>query len=256
MLLGALNYGSNLGFFYTFLLSGIGLATMLQTWRNLLGLGLTTGRCKPVFAGQMIQYIVFIENNSRFERPAIELQVGESEPMQADIPGISLAGSLIDKGKQELILQVNKNNTAPGQLVYRDKRLRLESAGITARLDSQDAHITLNATELQGDEPIRINGQVNWKDNRLSSPEFHIMAAGGEISGIGEGDRFSLTWESLNLQSPLLIAYFPHPLYSKTSGSLDLVVSYNDALGLNHWVNGRENPTNQALKLLVEAVQP
>ena len=78
MLLGALNYGSNLGFFYTFLLSGIGF-----------GLG------RPVFAGQMIQYIVFIENNSRFERPAIELQVGESEPVQADLPG---------NGKVELML--------------------------------------------------------------------------------------------------------------------------------------------------------
>ncbi|MGD2085084.1 MAG: outer membrane protein assembly factor BamA [Candidatus Aminicenantes bacterium] len=145
--------------------------------------------------------------------------------LQADIPGIHLAGTLMDKGKQELILQVKKNKTGPGQLVYQDKRLRLESVNIKARLDSQNARITLNATELQGNDPIRINGQVNWKDNRLSIPEFHIMAAGGEISGNGERDRLSLTWESLNLQSPLLTAYFPHPLYSETSGSLDLVVS-------------------------------
>jgi hypothetical protein len=36
--------------------------------------------------------------------------------------------------------------------------------------------------------------------------------------------------------------------------SLGLVASYNDAADLNHWVNGRENPTNTALKLLVDAV--
>jgi outer membrane protein assembly complex protein YaeT len=145
--------------------------------------------------------------------------------LQADIPGIHLSGTLMDRGKQELVLQVGKNKTGPGQLVYRDKRLRLESVYITARLNSQDAHIILNATELQGNEPIRINGQINWKDNRLSIPGFHIMAAGGEISGKGERDHLSLSWKSLNLQSPLLTAYFSHPLYSKTSGRLDLVVA-------------------------------
>jgi outer membrane protein assembly complex protein YaeT len=159
--------------------------------------------------------------------------------LQADIPGIDLSGTLMDKGKQELILQVGKNKTGPGQLVYRDKRLRLESVNISARLDSQDAHITLNAAELQGNEPIRINGQISWKDNRLSIPGLHIIAAGGEISGKGdfyrkEGKsepgkqtraRLSLTWESLNLQSPLLTAYFSHPLYSKTSGRLDLAAA-------------------------------
>jgi CubicO group peptidase (beta-lactamase class C family) len=35
--------------------------------------------------------------------------------------------------------------------------------------------------------------------------------------------------------------------------SLDLVVSYNDA-SMKRWVNGKEGPTNRALKLLVEAV--
>jgi outer membrane protein assembly complex protein YaeT len=145
--------------------------------------------------------------------------------LQTNIPGIHLSGTLMDKGKQELILHIKKSKIGPGQLIYQDKRLRLESVKITARLDSQNAHITLNATELQGNEPIHINGRIHWKDNRLSIPEFHIMAAGGEISGNKERDRLSLTWESLNLQSSLLTAYFPHPLYSETSGSLDLVLS-------------------------------
>jgi len=37
--------------------------------------------------------------------------------------------------------------------------------------------------------------------------------------------------------------------------SLDLVISYNDAEALNRWVNGPGGPTNQALKLLVNAVE-
>jgi outer membrane protein assembly complex protein YaeT len=149
--------------------------------------------------------------------------------LQADIPGIHLSGTLMDQGKQEFFLQVNEDKTRPGQLIYQDKRLQLESLSISARLDSQDADITLNATELQGNEPIRINGQIHWKDNRLSIQELYIIAAGGEISGNGDffqtRNRLSLTWKSLNLQSPLITAYFSHPLYSKTSGRLDLAAA-------------------------------
>ncbi|RMG39270.1 MAG: hypothetical protein D6725_05470 [Planctomycetota bacterium] len=37
--------------------------------------------------------------------------------------------------------------------------------------------------------------------------------------------------------------------------SLDIVVSYNDAR-MHRWTSGRDNPTNTAMKLLVEAVVP
>ena len=47
MLVGSLNYGSNLGFLYTFLLAGIGLSTILETWRNLLGLQVHGGNGWP-----------------------------------------------------------------------------------------------------------------------------------------------------------------------------------------------------------------
>ncbi|MCJ7549723.1 MAG: hypothetical protein MUQ30_08595 [Anaerolineae bacterium] len=37
--------------------------------------------------------------------------------------------------------------------------------------------------------------------------------------------------------------------------SLDIVVSYNDAIGLNTWINGPDNPTNQVMKLLMDAIR-
>jgi hypothetical protein len=159
--------------------------------------------------------------------------------LQAIIPGIHLAGTFMDQGRQEVFMLVNEDKTGPGQLVYRDKRLRLEKARVTARLDNKHIDFTLVGTELQGNETIGINGRLQWNDQRFSSPGFYITAAGGEISGKGElysplgptakdqphPYHISLSWKSLNLQTPLITVFFPHPLYSKTSGSLDLVVS-------------------------------
>jgi hypothetical protein len=60
--------------------------------------------------------------------------------------------------------------------------------------------------------------------------------------------------------APEVVRRFPIPLgTSRTTTSrfpsLDIVVSYNDAHGLDNRVNGRDNPTNRAIKLLVDAVQ-
>ena len=52
MLLGANNYGSNPGFLFTFLLAGLAMAALLQTWKNLLGLRIKPLQPDPVFLGQ------------------------------------------------------------------------------------------------------------------------------------------------------------------------------------------------------------
>jgi len=56
MLIGSLNYNNNLGFLLGFLLVGLGLVAMLQTWRNLYGLALSPMRAEPVFAGQAARF--------------------------------------------------------------------------------------------------------------------------------------------------------------------------------------------------------
>lgn len=86
MLAGSLNYGSNLGFLYTFLLAGIGLSTILETWRNLLGLQVHGGRAEPVFAGQEAWFSIELENARRSQRPGIELGRQGQTPELVDLP--------------------------------------------------------------------------------------------------------------------------------------------------------------------------
>src|SRR5512135_1452982 len=52
LLVGSINYAVGLGFAFTFLLGGLGLVSILHTYRNLAGLTLHPGKCEPVFAGQ------------------------------------------------------------------------------------------------------------------------------------------------------------------------------------------------------------
>jgi len=75
MLLGSINYANNLGFLLTFLLVGLGLVTMLHTWRNLVGLALNSGRATPVFAGEDAYFEIQLINQRRWSRPGIQLQI-------------------------------------------------------------------------------------------------------------------------------------------------------------------------------------
>jgi len=81
MLMGSMNYNNNLSFVLTFLLTGIGLVSMHQCQRNLVGLELSFAGVEPVFAGQAALFRVAITNHSRTARHNIMLytDVDESE---------------------------------------------------------------------------------------------------------------------------------------------------------------------------------
>lgn len=53
MLIGAINYNLSLGYALVFLLAGLGLVTLLHTFRNLVQLEISPGRTEPVFAGML-----------------------------------------------------------------------------------------------------------------------------------------------------------------------------------------------------------
>ena len=78
MLLGAINYNSNLGFTLVFLLTGMGLQTTLQTWRNLRGLVLHAHTPKPVFAGQRLHFPVHLYNPSKEARAALFFSLADT----------------------------------------------------------------------------------------------------------------------------------------------------------------------------------
>lgn len=91
MLLGSINYGSNLGYLYTFMLTGVGLITMLHTWRNLLGLEIGGVTVKAVFAGQEARFLVAVRNPEARRRPALELSSQPGAGGRVDLPGGSQA---------------------------------------------------------------------------------------------------------------------------------------------------------------------
>ena len=86
MLLGAINYSLSLGFVLTFWLGGLGVVAMLHTWRNLAHLVVSSGRVKPVFAGEPANFSFMVGDHSHRARYAIGLQHARELPVLDDVP--------------------------------------------------------------------------------------------------------------------------------------------------------------------------
>jgi uncharacterized protein (DUF58 family) len=84
MLLGSLNYGANLGFMLTFLLSGLGIVTMHHCHRNLLGLTLRSSANAPVFAGDPARFQFVLINETDLPRYEICVRSGKNQSRPVD----------------------------------------------------------------------------------------------------------------------------------------------------------------------------
>lgn len=73
MLIGSLNYGSNLGLLFTFLFAATGLVTLLHTWRNLLHIELSAAGAAPLFVGGEADFPVRLRDATGREHPALEV---------------------------------------------------------------------------------------------------------------------------------------------------------------------------------------
>jgi uncharacterized protein (DUF58 family) len=88
MLIGSINYANNLGFLLTFFLGGLGMVSMVHTWRNLNGLRLRPLRAEPIFAGQTACLPFLLEDPTQRLRPDIELHLDRQHMAAIDlIPG-------------------------------------------------------------------------------------------------------------------------------------------------------------------------
>jgi len=85
MLVGSINYASNLGFLLTFLLAGLAMVSMLHTWRNLLGLELQPGHTNPVFTGDEACFGMDLVNRRRWPRPGIQIGFKGEGTVAADL---------------------------------------------------------------------------------------------------------------------------------------------------------------------------
>jgi uncharacterized protein (DUF58 family) len=86
MLIAATNYNNSMGFLLTFLLAGVGLMSMLHTYRNLVQLTFRPGHCAPVFVGEPAQYTLYIDNPSPVSRFALLLHLDTGTPTCTDVP--------------------------------------------------------------------------------------------------------------------------------------------------------------------------
>jgi uncharacterized protein (DUF58 family) len=78
MLLGAINYNLSLGYLLTFLLGGLGIVTILHTFRNLAGTRITPGRALPVFSGDTAVFTLLLDVTSSRRQIRLWLQDGDS----------------------------------------------------------------------------------------------------------------------------------------------------------------------------------
>lgn len=91
MLLGAINYDLSLGHALVFLLAGLGIVAMVQTFRNLIGLRLMPGRVEPVFAGDPARFPIRIENTRAYARRSLTLAFGRELSAVINVPAKDLA---------------------------------------------------------------------------------------------------------------------------------------------------------------------
>lgn len=75
MLLTSINYSLSLGFGLTFLIGGIGVASIVHAFRNLFGLSVRPLRVAPVFCGDDARFPFAIDNTRMARRPALALRL-------------------------------------------------------------------------------------------------------------------------------------------------------------------------------------
>ncbi len=89
MLTGSINYNLSLGYVLTFLLAGMGVVSILHTFRNLAHLAISAGRVDAVFAGDTARFHILLENNGSLERYSLVLFCRSNNAEQAtmiDVP--------------------------------------------------------------------------------------------------------------------------------------------------------------------------
>jgi uncharacterized protein (DUF58 family) len=94
MLIGSINYSLSLGYILTFLLGGMGVVSILHTFRNLAHLYVSAGRVAPVFAGDAAQFQLFLESRTSFARHSLDLRCREATT-RCDVPAHGAAAALV-----------------------------------------------------------------------------------------------------------------------------------------------------------------
>lgn len=90
MLAGTINYQLSLGYILTFLLAGMGLVSILHTYRNLAHLSVSAGRVEPAFAGGTVRFHLHFDNPTIFDRVSVAARCGAARTV-CDVPAHAAA---------------------------------------------------------------------------------------------------------------------------------------------------------------------
>lgn len=85
MLVGAINYNLSLGYALIFLLAGLGLVTLLHTFRNLVQIEISPGRVEAVFAGESANFGLQLRNRRKSGRFALRVNLEGGEAVSTDL---------------------------------------------------------------------------------------------------------------------------------------------------------------------------
>lgn len=103
LLIGSINYNLSLGYALTFLLAGLGIVAIVQSFRNLSGLQLAPARHTPGFAGERAHF--GIELASERSRAGLQLQCAGGSPLLCQVEthtSVSLAVPALQRGWQAM----------------------------------------------------------------------------------------------------------------------------------------------------------
>ncbi|MDR0701091.1 MAG: DUF58 domain-containing protein [Azoarcus sp.] len=84
MLIASINYGLSLGYAFCFLLGGIGVASAIHAFRNLLRLSIRPGRVEDAFCGGSAVFHLLIDNPDAHRRPALRLLGGKTPELRGE----------------------------------------------------------------------------------------------------------------------------------------------------------------------------
>lgn len=211
MWIGSINYANNLGFLLTFLLTGLGLVTMLHTWRNLVGIRCQALRSEPVFKGQTAVFRVQLSNRRRSQRPQLNLRL-EGEGETRDLPAggdatLRLSARAERRGRFQLP-RCTLSTTYPLGLLYAWSYLHLEGEVLVypapgdplpasnqpSYRQSQQGDKGVGSDDFVGLRGYRAGDsprQIDWKSHAREQG-LHTKQFGGDRS-----DRRWLEWDAL-----------------------------------------------------------
>ncbi|MFT3733827.1 MAG: DUF58 domain-containing protein [Rhodocyclaceae bacterium] len=204
MLLAAVNYNLSLAYAFTFLIAGAGVAHILATWRNLVGLRIAVQADGECFAGDAARFRVTLDSLRPGERHAIHI-LDESGQLLLEADDVSHAAR-----HDALLRPANRRGLMPVGRLTLETRYPLgwvrawsyiepdaqalvypQPAGDLPRSDSRSTRGTQEQALIGGgeeefaglrerrpsDPPSRIAWRRTARDGELLVKDFHALAA-------------------------------------------------------------------------------